>query len=64
MVDFYKQALSAQARVYLDTFTCHVLASSHWGTGHLESDTSLVTIQNTTRQFTSWNHTDHFPGFD
>ncbi|MFM7979263.1 MAG: hypothetical protein ACKPKO_08100, partial [Candidatus Fonsibacter sp.] len=64
MVDFYKQALSAQARGYLDTFAYHVLASRHWGTGHLESDTSLVTTQESTRQFTSWNHPDHFPGFD
>ncbi|MFM7978051.1 MAG: hypothetical protein ACKPKO_01935, partial [Candidatus Fonsibacter sp.] len=64
MVDFCKQALSAQARGYLDTFTYHVLASRHWGTGHLESDSSLVTIQKTTRQFTSLNHLDYFHGVD
>ncbi|MFM7982265.1 MAG: hypothetical protein ACKPKO_23395, partial [Candidatus Fonsibacter sp.] len=60
MVDFYKQALSAQSRGVLDTFTYHVLASRHWGKDHKESDTSLVTIQKTTRQFLSWNHRDHF----
>ncbi|MFM7980523.1 MAG: hypothetical protein ACKPKO_14520, partial [Candidatus Fonsibacter sp.] len=63
MVDFNKQALSAQSRGVLDTFTYHVLASRHWGKDHDPSDTSLVTIQKTTRQFLSWNHPDHFPGF-
>ncbi len=63
MVDFYKQALSAQSRGVLDTFTYHVLASRHWGKDHKESDTSLVTIQKTTRQFLSWNHQYHFQGF-
>ena len=36
MVDFYKQALSAQSRGVLDTFTYHVLASRHWGKYHKE----------------------------
>ncbi|MFM7980411.1 MAG: hypothetical protein ACKPKO_13945, partial [Candidatus Fonsibacter sp.] len=58
MVDFYKQVLSAQSRGQLETFAYHILASRRWGVDHQSSDTALVTIKQTQKQFIAWNHPD------
>ena len=63
MVDFFKQAISADGRGVSSSFITSVMMSRHWGNNHLETGTAMTTITNTLRELTSCCHTDHFPEF-
>ena len=36
------------------------MVSRYWGTGHLDTDTSVTTIAKTVKQLIAWVHLDHF----
>ena len=63
MVDFFKQAISADGRRVSSSFITHVMISRHWGKNHLDTVTSMTTITKTRRELTLWSHPDHFPEF-